>query len=56
MTKDGLTDKNYIWHFLIRELVNKGNYMSYEGRSLSVKDFLKDWQTDNLYDSLYDDQ
>jgi hypothetical protein len=56
MTKDGLTDKNYLWHFMNRELINKGNYMNFDGKCLSVKDFLKDWQTENLYDSLYEDQ
>jgi hypothetical protein len=32
---------------LNREITVKGNYLNIEGESLSIKDFIKDWKTDN---------
>jgi len=37
---------------LNRELTIKGNYLNIEGQNLSVKDCLKDWNTDNLFQTL----
>ena len=36
-----------------RELTNKGNYLNVEGQYLSVKHFIKDWNTESMYDTLY---
>lgn len=33
-------------------MVNKGNYLNIDGQCLSVKKFLRDWNTDNLYRTL----
>ena len=37
---------------LNRELTIKGNYLNIDGDNLSVKDCLKDWTTDNLFQTL----
>jgi hypothetical protein len=53
LANDGVQDKNYLWAILNRELTNKGNYLNIEGQYLSVKHFIKDWKTENMYDTLY---
>lgn len=39
MKSDGLSEKNYLWHFLNREVNTQGNYLNIDGHCLSVKDF-----------------
>ena len=52
MADDGIDQKNLLLEIVYREITDKGNYLSIEGKSLSVQDYLKDWNTDNLYQAL----
>lgn len=47
--QDGIDSKNLLLEVLSRELTGKGNYLNIDGQSLSIKDYLRDWRTDNLY-------
>lgn len=51
-TDNGFEQKNLLLEVMNRELVNKGNYLNIDGQCLSVKKFLRDWNTDNLYRTL----
>ena len=50
--KDGIEQKNLLLEVLSRELTGKGNYLNIDGQSLSIKDYLRDWSTDNLYQTI----
>ena len=50
--EDSIDEKNLLLENLYREVVNRGNYLGIEGRSLCVQDCMKDLNTDNLYKSL----
>ena len=39
MQTDGINDKNFMWHFLQREITTQGNYLNIDGQCLSVKEF-----------------
>ena len=52
---EGIEQKNLLLEVLNRQLTGKGNYLNMDGQSLSIKDYLKDWDTDNLYSTLYPD-
>jgi hypothetical protein len=47
--QNGIDQKNLLLEVLSRELTGKGNYLNIDGQSLSIKDYLRDWRTDNLY-------
>ena len=50
--QDGIEQKNLLLEVLSRELTGKGNYLNIDGQSLSIKDYLRDWSTDNLYQTI----
>jgi len=52
---DGITQKNLLLEVVTRELTNQGNFLNVDGNSLSVKNFLRDWDTDYLYNMLHGD-
>ena len=52
---EGIEQKNLLLEVLNRQLTGKGNYLNMDGQSLSIKDYLKDWDTDNLFATLYPD-
>ena len=51
-TGNGLDQANALLVVMQRELINKGNYQAIDGECISVKKFLRDWNTDNLYNTL----
>ena len=51
-TGNGLDQSNALLVVMQRELVNKGNYQAIDGDCISVKKFLRDWNTDHLYHTL----
>lgn len=51
-TGNGLDQANALLVVMQRELINQGNYQAIDGECISVKKFLRDWNTDNLYNTL----
>ena len=52
LSDTALEHKNLLLEVINRELVNKGNYLNCEGNCLSVKSFIREWDTDSLYTAL----
>ena len=50
--QDGIEQKNLLLEVLSRELTGKGNYLNIDGQSLSIKDYIRDWSTDNLFQTV----
>lgn len=44
--------KNVLLQIISRELIMKGNLLNVDGQCLSVKQFVRDWDTSNLVSTL----